>query len=255
MHFRHSFPVVLVSLLLNVATVSVASEGAEEARLHSAVRPECRRGGHLKRFHETNELLARGNVDLLFIGDSITAGWSSRGAETWEKYYARRNAVNLGRSGERTQHVLWQLENLNVDRIEPKLAVVLIGTNNVTRNTPDETIEGITLVVERLRHKLPKTTILLLGIFPRGADNDDPGRQAVEEINLAIARLGDGKKKIIYKDLRNLFVDADGKPTPRLRSDHVHITPDGYRAWAEAIEPIVVGAGLGIRGEGLGARD
>jgi len=233
---RPSLLTALALLLLVLPTG--CRKTTEKPELHSAIKPECRRGGCLKRFNEMNKRLAKGNVDLLFIGDSITAGWLTQGKDTWKKYYAHRNAVNLGRSGERTQHLLWQLDNLNVDHIQPKLAVVLIGTNNVTRNTPEEAIDGVTRVVQRLRQRLPETTILLLGVFPRGPNNDAPDRKAVEQINQAISQLHDGKS-VIYKDLRDLFLNPDGTPTKLLRSDTVHITPAGYEAWAEAIEPIV----------------
>ena len=76
----------------------------------------------------------KGNVDLLFIGDSITHGWEGGGKEVWKKYYGKRNAVNLGIGGDRTQHVLWRLDHGNIDGISPKLAVIMIGTNNAGGN-------------------------------------------------------------------------------------------------------------------------
>jgi lysophospholipase L1-like esterase len=220
-----------------LACLSV-SQAAEQAKPQSAVEPSRRDGGHLKRFKEFNKRLAQGNVDLLFIGDSITAGWAGQGKKAWGEYYARRRAVNLGRSGERTQHVLWLLDNLDVDKIAPKLAVVLIGTNNTRDNTAEEIAEGITRIIARLRKKLPKTQILLMAIFPRGLDKTDPQRQIVEKANRMIAKLADGER-VVYLDLRDRFVKPDGTPTQLLRSDSVHIMPDGYRAWAEAIEPAV----------------
>ena len=112
-------------------------------------------------------------VDLLFLGDSITDGWRSRGKEVWEKYYGPRHAHNLGIGGDRTQHVLWRLQNGEVDGLKPKVTVLLIGINNTPnerdgtpRNTAPEVIEGVTAVVKEIRERLPKTKILLLAVFP-----------------------------------------------------------------------------------------
>ena len=97
---------------------------------HSAVRPAPRGGGWMGRHESFNERVARGNVDLIFVGDSITQGWEGAGKGVWAKYYGERNAVNLGIGGDRTQHVLWRLDHGNVEGIAPKAAVVMIGTNN-----------------------------------------------------------------------------------------------------------------------------
>lgn len=106
---------------------------------------------------------------MLFIGDSITHGWEGGAKEYWDKYYAPRNAVNLGFNGDRTQDVLWRLDHGEIDGIFPKLAVLMIGTNNsnVDWNTAKEISEGVQAICCRLRMKLPHTKILILGVFPR----------------------------------------------------------------------------------------
>ena len=106
-----------------------------------------------------NQRVKQGKVDLLMIGDSITHGWEGAGKEVWQKFYAKRNAVNLGISGDQTQHVLWRLENGNLDGIQPKLAVLMIGTNNAAGGNPQEIAAGVRAIVERLRAKLPQTKI------------------------------------------------------------------------------------------------
>ena len=119
-----------------------------------------------------NARVKQGNVDLIFIGDSITHGWEEAGKDVWQKFYGKRNAVNLGIGGDQTQHVLWRLDHGNIDGISPKLAVIMIGTNNAgSGQQPEQIAEGIKAIVEQLRAKLPETKILLLAIFPRGADN------------------------------------------------------------------------------------
>src|SRR4051812_41595863 len=144
---------------------------------NDAVIPAPREGNWMKRHESFNERVKQGNADLIFIGDSITQGWEGNGKNVWAEYYAKRNAVNLGIGGDRTQHVLWRLDHGNIDGINPKLALLMIGTNNSGNNTSEQIADGIKAIVEKLRAKLPNTKVLILAIFPRGADKDDPKRK------------------------------------------------------------------------------
>ncbi len=204
---------------------------------HSAVTPSPRHSGWTVRFQAMNDRVRCGYVDLIFIGDSITHGWEGRGEQVWEQYYGRRNAVNLGIGGDRTEHVLWRLDNGNIDGISPKVAVVMIGTNNLPgdRNTVEETAEGVRAVCEMLREKLPKTKILLLGIFPRG---QYPGgiREKVRRTNELISKLADGRM-IHYLDIGDKFLEPDGSMSREIMPDFLHPSAKGYRIWAEAMEP------------------
>ena len=179
---------------------------------------------------------AKGNVDLLMIGDSITHGWEGGGAEVWKKYYAKRNAVNLGIGGDQTQHVLWRLEHGNIDGISPKLAVLMIGTNNAGGDKPDEIAAGVKAIVEKLHTKLPQMKILVLAIFPRGPDNNDGLRKVNMATNKIIAGLADNQT-IFYLDIGPKFLDADGKLPKDIMPDLLHPNAKGYAIWAEAIEP------------------
>ena len=118
---------------------------AEKKDLHSALEPVPRQGGWMKRHESFNKRVAQGKVDLVLIGDSITQGWEGRGKKVWKTHYGKRNAVNLGIGGDRTQHVIWRLDNGNLKGIAPKAAVVMIGTNNAG-TTANETAQdtGIT---------------------------------------------------------------------------------------------------------------
>lgn len=141
---------------------------------HAAVTPvPGERDWWMPRHRAILDRLAQGNVDLLMIGDSITHGWEQRGKEIWDEYYAPRKAVNLGFSGDRTENVLWRLENGELENIQPKLAVLMIGTNNSGGETysAEQIADGIKAIVCTLRTKLPNTKVLILGIFPRG-DSD-----------------------------------------------------------------------------------
>jgi hypothetical protein len=108
------------------------------AKSHAAVTPADR--AHVEwwmpRHEQVLERIGQGNVDLIMVGDSITHGWENHGKDTWDRYYAPRNAVNMGFSGDRTQHVLWRFDNGEIDGIKPKLAILMIGTNNSNEGLP-----------------------------------------------------------------------------------------------------------------------
>ena len=128
-------------------------------------------------------------MDLVFIGDSITQGWEGRGKAIWAEYYGDRNAVNLGIGGDRTQHVIWRLQNGNLKGIHPKAAVIMIGTNNSGDNTAEQIAEGVTKIVQILRETTPKTKVLLLATFPRGANPKDARRMVNESSNAMVSDL------------------------------------------------------------------
>lgn len=211
----------------------------QKEALHDAITPRPRDGRWMERHEAINKRVRESDVDLIFIGDSITQGWEGHGKEVWRKYYAPRNAANLGIGGDRTQHVLWRLENGNIDGISPKLAVVMIGTNNSASNTPEEIAEGVAAILNKLRTELPQTKILLLGIFPRGENNEDPKRIVNTKTNELISEYGDGEM-IFYKDIGKSFLEEDNETLSReTMPDLLHLNAESYRTWAEAIEPTV----------------
>jgi lysophospholipase L1-like esterase len=224
-------------LFLSCLMVPHAASGQDKPQ-HSAVRPEPRQGAWMTRHQRFNERVKQGNVDLIFIGDSITQGWEGPGKDVWEQFYGKRNAVNLGISGDRTQHVLWRLDNGNINGISPKLAVIMIGTNNSGDNTPEEIADGITAIVQKLRQKLPNTKVLLLGIFPRGADPSDARRKVNEKTNEIVKKLADNKT-VFYQDLSEAFLEDDGTLSRMIMPDLLHLSKQGYTIWAESIEPNV----------------
>lgn len=208
------------------------------AQENDAIQPVSREGKWLTRHESINERVKQGNVDLVFIGDSITQGWEKAGKETWAASYGKRNAANLGIGGDRTQNVLWRLDNGNIDGIKPKLAVIMIGTNNSKDNSSEQIAEGITAIVKKLRDKLPETKILLLAIFPRGADGNDRRRQVNMGANQIISKLADGAM-IEYLDIGPKFLDEKGVLSKEVMPDLLHPSPSAYKTWANAIEPHV----------------
>lgn len=192
----------------------------------------------------------QGNIAVLFLGDSITDFWRQNnptkgGKAVWDKYFAPLGAANFGISGDRTQHILWRIGHGELDGIQPKALVLLIGTNNIgmekdkvtVRNTAEEALEGVVAVVNAVRAKLPNTKILLLGIFPRNG-KDDPRRAEIAQINASLAKLHDGKS-VYFLDIGPKLLEPDGTLSTEVMPDLLHPSEKGYEIWAEAIkEPL-----------------
>ena len=181
-----------------------------------------------------------GQVDLVFLGDSITHAFDNKGKEVWKEYYEKRKALNIGFSGDRTEHVLWRLNNGAVDGISPKLLVMMIGTNNTGHrmDKAEDTALGIKKILETLNSKLPNTKVLLLAVFPRGEKPDDPKRVRNVEINKIIATYADNKK-VFWQDINEKFLDDKGTLQKSVMKDLLHPNKDQYKVWADAIEPTV----------------
>jgi lysophospholipase L1-like esterase len=225
----------LVSVCFVLVTISAVVWGGS-GKDHSAVQPAHRHSWWTIRHMAVNERVKQGNVDLIFIGDSITHGWEGAGKEVWGKYYGKRNAVNMGFGGDRTQHVLWRLDNGNIEGISPKAAVIMIGTNNSNGNdnSPEEIADGMIAICKKLRERLPKTKILLLAVFPRG-EKPNPQREKIAKANDIVSKFADGKM-IHYLDIGEKFLEADKSLSKEIMPDFLHLTPKGYQIWAEAIE-------------------
>jgi len=216
-----------------------ADEPKKDAKANDAVVPAPRDPNWVKRSEGFNEeIKKRDKVDLVFIGDSITDGWRGSGAKVWKEFYEKRNAVNLGIGGDRTQHVLGRLDHGNIDGIKPKLAVLMIGTNNSGSNTSEQIAEGVKAIVEKLRTKLPDTKVLVLAIFPRGKDNEDKNRKVNAGANAIIAKLADDKN-VFFLDIGPKFTDASGNLSKEVMPDLLHLNEKSYRTWAESTEEMV----------------
>ena len=193
---------------------------------------------HEEKLKEKEKL---GTVNLLWIGDSITHGWEGAGKATWEKYYANRQSLNIGFSGDRTENVLWRLNNGAIDGIAPKVTVIMIGTNNAghRQDSPSDIAAGVSEIIKTLRAKLPETKIVVLAIFPRGADKEDGLRKLTDGANEKLKDFANDKD-VFFVDINSSFLDADGKLPKEVMPDLLHPNEEGYRRWAEALEPTLV---------------
>jgi lysophospholipase L1-like esterase len=190
--------------------------------------------------HEANVALARkGGIDLLFIGDSLTKCWSREGRDVWAARFAPLKAANFGISGDCTQHVLWRLQNGEVENIHPKVVVLLIGTNNITLgDSPADIAQAVGAIVGEIRKRLPESRVLLLGVLPRRELPDHPDRETIRAINSLLSRLQDGDH-VTYLDFGDKLLQPDGRMSKELTKDFTHLTAQGYVVFAGAIQPTV----------------
>ncbi|HSU53262.1 MAG TPA: platelet-activating factor acetylhydrolase IB subunit [Candidatus Dormibacteraeota bacterium] len=178
-----------------------------------------------------------GGIDLLFMGDSITDGWRTKGKNVWNKSYEPRHAANFGIGGDRTQHVLWRIENGELDGIKPKVMVLMIGTNNSNSDEPKPIADAIKLIIDETRAKCPETKILLLAVFPRNKPNDTPKQlETNARVNELISKYDDGKN-VKFLDINKVFLASDGKVPAEIMPDFLHPNEKGYQLWADAMEP------------------
>lgn len=226
------------------------AETRVQYRAHSAVIPQSRSDQEWwkKRNKAANQKAQKEKHDLIFIGDSITQSWEGNGKKVWEKFYRDRKPLNLGFSGDRTEHVIERFNSGNLrNQQAAKVAVIMIGTNNTghSKQDPNETAEGIGRIVSEVRARCPQAKILLLGVFPRGETPDHPLRQLNIAINQQIEPLAaTDPERIHFLDIGEQFLSEDGTLSQEIMPDFLHLSPEGYRIWAEAIEPKLKEFGL-----------
>ena len=202
------------------------------------------------RFFELHEsFLARiqeGPIGLLFLGDSITYGWR-KAPHIWEHYYGKYQPANFGIGGDRTQHVLWRMDNGELDGISPKVVVLMIGTNNSGADTAEQIAAADRKIVSQLREKLPDTKVLLLAIFPRGprfnkegvmTDDGVTRMNVINAVNADLATLDNGDT-IRYLDISKAFLANDGTIPDIIMPDQLHPNAAGYQLWADAMDPLL----------------
>lgn len=204
-------------------------------------------GGTWNNQHAKINQLGKDNpeIDVVFFGDSITQSWTGSaqrlaqadGTRTFDKYYGKRRAASFGLSGDRTEHLLWRIQNGNFDHIDPRVIVLMIGVNNINAGDDGENVAlGIQQVVGNLLRHEPQAQIVMLGCFPTNKAGSWQRRQA-DLVHDKLAAAGQWDR-VHYLDLRRLFQNADGSlNSTTMSGDGVHITGAGYQAWAEALEP------------------
>ncbi len=217
----------------------VAPNVAEPADVASPNHPTS--AGHLTTFHNRvlQQIKKDNKMQVVFLGDSITQNWS-KAPEVWSKYYGNYDAANFGDGGDYTQHILWRIENGELDGISPKVVVLMAGVNNLyhLKNTPEETAAGIKKIIETIHQKLPQTKVLLVSVLPFNRGLKD-GFAKATATNAIICKFDDGKKTR-YLSLSEKFLNPDGTVSKELLKDGVHPGPEGYQIWAETMQPLLL---------------
>lgn len=230
-----AFRLILLAASLTILNASVSYAQNTTNWFNSTTNPVPGNAKWIERHDGFVRQAKAGDIDLLFLGDSITDWFCTHGSNVWNQYYAPLHAANFGIAGDKVEQVLWRVKNGELDGIKPKVLVLLIGTNNKRVNTTPQIVDGITLLVKDIRMRLPKTKILLLGIFPSG-EKADPVRDKEQNINARIAKLAHGRH-VKYLDLWDKFLEPDGTLSHDIMPDLLHPSEKGYRIWAEAIAP------------------
>ena len=198
--------------------------------------------------------------DFVFIGDSITHNWegwsdpkdvevatkayengrlklpNGPGRKVWDEMKKEFRLLNLGCCGDRTQNVLWRIENGELDGYRTKGVALMIGTNN--KESPEEVAAGIKAVMERILEKQPEAKVVLMPIFPRASSRDNGRRRNNDRANEIIRAMADGER-VIWLDFNSAFLAADGSVSKTLMPDYLHPDEQGYRIWRAAIEPVM----------------
>jgi lysophospholipase L1-like esterase len=175
-----------------------------------------------------------GLYSVFFFGDSLTEGWNGT---VWERSLASRGALNAGVSGDRTDNLLWRLQNGNLAGPPPKAVVLLIGTNDLgSGRSPELTADGIRTTIETLRRQFPEARILLLGLLPREESPMAPLRVATTKVNHLIRDCADGQH-IFFADIGNVLLDGEQRLTPAISPDGLHFTARGYSLLASRLDP------------------
>lgn len=194
---------------------------------------------HQAKLEEARRMVAEGRApQLVLVGDSITQGWEKEGREVWRRHLARYDALGLGFGGDRTENVLWRLQHGAVDGLDPKVAVLMVGTNNagLRADPPALTVAGIRRNIDELQRRLPRTRILVLAIFPRDADADAPLRRLNDQVNAQLPGLADGQR-VVFLDINRAFLDSDGRLPKDVMPDLLHPNEHGYAIWMRAMQP------------------
>jgi lysophospholipase L1-like esterase len=210
-----------------------------------ADRPAPRTDANSQLAHE--QLLAKakqGRIDIYFEGDSIVRRWGATDypefLANWKENFFGWNAADFGWGADRVENILWRLNNGELDGVNPKIIVLLAGTNNVGNTDPAGIVRGLKAILDVMRTKAPNATIIVTGIFPR---NDNPtARIVIDLVNASLAAviqdMSDGKL-LRYLNINLKLADPSGKLYDgMMNADKLHPALKGYQVWADALKPI-----------------
>jgi lysophospholipase L1-like esterase len=234
-----SRPKILAAVLcLGVSCGFLRADDAKSDAKPKSCTPEVKNPERHDKFMKDREKLEKdGPIQLIFEGDSITDGWRGGGKEVFNENYKKFHTFNTGIGGDRTEHLLYRLNEGEIDGLHPKAVMLMIGTNNLgTGQSVQDTIAGVQCVVKTIHEKVPEAKILLLGIFPRGHKADDHFRGEIKQVNDALSKMN-GQDNVSYLDIGQKFLEPDGTLSKEIMPDYLHPNAKGYKIWAEAVQP------------------
>lgn len=194
----------------------------------------------LPRHEEKLAQAAKGNIDWVMIGDSITNNWEDPGKEVMEKYFSELNVLNLGYGGDRTENVIWRLQHGELDNVNPKFISIMIGTNNTgfRMEKPENIAKGVEKILDLVQQKAPNAKVLLQAIFPRGEKIDDGLRVNNKRVNELLEKLAE-QKQVMFANFNSAFLESDGVLTREIMPDLLHPEAKGYDIWAKKLMPYI----------------
>jgi lysophospholipase L1-like esterase len=238
-----------------LCSLSVAAQNAvAQQRASSSIKPTAadpttpvaRTDSQSRTAHDQLlEKAKKGRIDVYFLGDSITRRWGATDypdfLANWKRNFHGWNAANFGWGGDTIQNILWRLKNGELDKVNPKVIVVLAGTNNLGTAGPagdDETkvadiAKGLKAVLDVCRERAPDAVVILIGITPR---NDNPAfMPIINKVNEQIERFA--AKKVRFLNINDKLADKKGKFLDGMSPDRLHLSVKGYQVWADALKP------------------
>jgi beta-glucosidase len=241
---------LLLLLLLLPLLATAQTNPTPDAVDASAALPKT---GNARFFELHESFLARGQagpIGVLFLGDSITEGWKNA-PHIWEHYFGQYQPANFGIGGDQTHHVIWRIENGELDGITPKVVVLMLGTNNAGQHTAEQIAAANEKIIGLVRAKIPGVKVLLLAIFPRDARRgpsgliteaavSDAGKRmaVIDRANALLAKLDDGEN-VRFLNIGAQFLGKDGRIPWVIMPDQLHLTRAGYQLWADAMQPLL----------------
>ena len=250
-HHPHSLddPTPIVQFILhhqddskNAKSATLVPTPNQESRYNSA---GWQGRSWLDQHQDSVQSNAQNKPNLVFLGDSISQGFGGPGRQVGTPGGAslaklsNYKPLSMGISGDRTQNVLWRLQNGAFDKHKPAFVAVLIGVNNLPHDPPENIAKGITAVIEEARKQAPRAEVILHALFPVGKDPSDPRRAKIKQINDQIKTLAE-HPRVHFLDLTETFLNPDGTADlTKMADDALHLRPAGYEAWSQSVKSLV----------------
>ncbi|MEQ1912053.1 MAG: GDSL-type esterase/lipase family protein [Vicinamibacterales bacterium] len=186
------------------------------------------------------EVAYRQQPSVVVVGDSLAGKWPIDGAAAWNREIRGLNAVSLGVASDRTQHLLYRIRSGEFSRLSPLVGVLIIGTNNVNRNTPEETRDAVLRVIDELGSVWPDTSLVVVGVLPRELPEGQARQRRIDVLNDLLSAATRTRERVTFVPVRNEFLSGNGGLNPALyEDDGIHLTAAGYETLTERVAPIV----------------